>query len=89
MNKIILDINLAPNIDLILSVNFRSKSNNCNIIRSYDQLRDGSNLIKKISYLAKVDLSLVIRHLNYPNFLINFLNQSIQSIFSINLQLNQ
>ena len=56
-------------------------------MRSYNQSRDRSNLIKTILYLPKIDLSLVIYYLTYQTFLVNLPNQlfdqSTQSTFSI------
>ena len=51
------------------------KEVNCNVMRSYNQSHDRSNLIKIILYLSKVDFSLVTRHLTYLIFLVNLLNQ--------------
>ena len=44
-------------------------------MKSYDESHDESNLIKTISYLPKIDFSLVIHYLTYLTFLINFTNQ--------------
>ena len=52
------------------------KKGNCNIIKSHDQLYDGSNLIWTVLYPPNVDLLLVICHLTYLTFLVNLLNQS-------------
>ena len=52
-------------------------------MKLHDQSRDGSNLIGTISYLPKVDLSFVIRHLTYLTFSVNLHNQPFESSFSI------
>ncbi len=57
----------------------------CNIMKSYDQSRDGSNPIETISYLPKVDLLLVIRYLTYLIFSVNLQDQLFESTYSINL----
>ncbi len=54
-------------------------------MKSHDQSRDGSNLIEKISYLPKVNLSLVIHYLTYLIFLIKLLNQPFESTNKIKL----
>ena len=57
-------------------------------MRSYDQTCNGSNLIGIISYLSKVDLSLIIHYSTYLTFLFNLPNQLFdqptKSTFSIN-----
>ena len=60
----------------------------CNIMRSHDQSRDRSNLMKIILYLPKVDFSLVIRHLIYLTFSVNFLNQSFDQSRQLTFLLN-
>ena len=54
-----------------------------NVMKSYNQSGDGFNLIRTISYLAKVDFLLVIHHLIYLIFLVNLYNQTFESTFSI------
>ena len=60
-----------------------------NVIKSHDLSNNGFYLIETISYLPKIDLLLIIYHLTYLTFLINFINQpfnqSTQLTFSINL----
>lgn len=53
------------------------------MIISYDQLRDGSNLIKTILYLPKIGFLLANYHLTNLIFLINFHNQHFESIYTI------
>ena len=57
-------------------------------MKSYDQSHNKSNLIRKILYLLKVDLLLVICYMTYLTFFINFSNQSFKLICTINF-LNQ
>ena len=59
-------------------------------MRSYDQLCDGSNLIRTISYHNLSQSRLLINHLSPDlfNLLVNLLNQPFKSSYAINL-LNQ
>ncbi len=54
-------------------------------MKSYDLSRDRSNPIQTILYLPKVDLLLIIRHLIYLTFLVNFHTQLFESTYTINL----
>lgn len=59
----------------------------CNVMKSHDQLRNRSNLIKIIFIIIypKVDLLLITPHLTYLIFLVNLSNQYFKSIYGINL----
>ena len=57
-------------------------------MKSRDQSHDRSNLIETISYSIihpDIDFLLVICHLTYLIFLVNFPNQSFESTYIINL----
>ena len=61
------------------------KESNYNIIKSYDLSRDRSNLIEIILYVLRLIFLLIICHLTYLNFLVNFCNQPFKSTSIINL----
>lgn len=53
-------------------------------MRSYAQLRNGSNPIETISYFPKDNLLCIIYHLTFLTFLVNFSNQLFGLIYKIN-----
>ncbi len=73
-------------LNVIYLSKFPSKrESNCNIIKSHYQSRDEFNPIEIISYLSKINLSLVMHHLTYLIFSVNFHDQTFKSTYTINL----